>query len=306
MHGKGPGPYRGGMRIAVVHSTDASPDSSGDRFTVKALTAAGHEVFAAVWHDLDVSTADTVLIGAVWDYAHRASEFHRWLLNTAELATLLNPLDVLLWNMRKTYLLELQAANVPVLDMFVLPHWDAGNVVALAGARGWGEIVLKSVVSASGVQMARAKLGQLTTQRKEIAKALGDEAIIVQPYQPEFASYGELSCIFYPDGFSHAVLKKPATGEYRVQAEYGGTVAETQASADALEVAQRALGCAPSGWVYARVDLVYADDSWRVVEVELVEPELFHGFSDQSADRLAAAITAAAGSAENVRPECEG
>lgn len=290
------------MRIAVVHSKCSPPDVSGDQLTVNALTAAGHQASSVVWHELQRDHVDVVLLGAVWDYVPRVQEFTAWLSDVDDHVQVLNPWHVVQWNIRKTYLLELHAAGVPTVDLFVLPTWDVGNVVALAGARGWGELVVKSVVSASGVQMARVCLGDVADQSARIHTTLGEHAIMVQPYLSQFAEHGELSCVFYPDGYSHAVFKKPAAGDYRVQAEYGGTHEPITASADALEVAQAALACAPSGWVYARVDLVNVASQWLIVEVELVEPELFHHVAPDSAARLAAAVTQSVQQHEPVLP----
>ena len=96
--------------------------------------------------------------------------------------------------------------------------------------------------------------------------------------------------------YSHAVRKVPASGDFRVQDHHGGTVvdheptsAELAVARDALMVATNETGLLP---LYARVDLV--DLAGPVVmELELVEPELFLRRAPGSADRFAAAIAAA-------------
>ena len=68
---------------------------------------------------------------------------------------------------------------------------------------------------------------------------------------------------------------------------YGGTVHTHAPSAAEYELAARALACVPSPTAYARIDLVEFDHKPAVMEIELIEPELFLGASALAADRFA-------------------
>ena len=123
--------------------------------------------------------------------------------------------------------------------------------------------------------------------------AAGDA--LVQPYVASVAGRGETSLVFAGDSFSHAVRKVPRTGDFRVQAEHGGSVVVHRPTADELRVARAALRTAPGTRTYARVDLVATDDGPAVMELELVEPELFLGTDPGAPARFAAAFLAEAG-----------
>jgi len=92
--------------------------------------------------------------------------------------------------------------------------------------------------------------------------------------------------------FSHAVLKRAKPGEFRVQAEWGGLTDAAPPPAGLLEEAERALSRAPSETLYARADLVEASEGPLLMELELVEPELFFRFDRESPDRFRRALAA--------------
>jgi hypothetical protein len=46
----------------------------------------------------------------------------------------------------------------------------------------------------------------------------------------------------------------------------------------------------PCDWVYARVDLVRTARGPTLMELELIEPDLFLGLGPEAADRLAGAL----------------
>ncbi len=116
----------------------------------------------------------------------------------------------------------------------------------------------------------------------------------MQAFQPDVVS-GERSLVFLGGRLSHAVLKTPAVGEYRVQERHGGVNTTHRASAAEIGVAEAARAAVPGGaatLLYARVDLVGSPDAPLVMELELIEPALFLPFDAGSAGLLARAAAA--------------
>jgi hypothetical protein len=111
----------------------------------------------------------------------------------------------------------------------------------------------------------------------------------VQPLEPSVLTEGELSLIYFGGEYSHAVRKIPATGDFRVQERHGGDVVGHTPTAIQRDVAAAALAVAPCPTTYARVDLVRLDDP-AVMELEIIEPELFLGRDPAAADRFAALL----------------
>jgi glutathione synthase/RimK-type ligase-like ATP-grasp enzyme len=76
--------------------------------------------------------------------------------------------------------------------------------------------------------------------------------------------------------FSHAVVKRPKTGDFRVQPHLGGVTLPSKAPPGAEQLAKQALAAAPANAIYARVDIVPDDEgTLRIMELELIEPALF-------------------------------
>lgn len=188
---------------------------------------------AEVWTDpsVDWSSYDAVLLRSVWDYHVRYLEFTEWLgqLDKAGVPVL-NETDLVRWNADKQYLLELRERGVGIVPSQVA----AGPLLrdVLNGLNGQ-QVVIKPTVSATAHFTIRGTAGS-----EELSRAmddLPDTVYLVQPFQPEIQSEGEWSLIFVDGEFTHAVLKRPADGDYRVQDDFGGT-------AELLEAAGRSTG----------------------------------------------------------------
>ena len=103
--------------------------------------------------------------------------------------------------------------------------------------------------------------------------ATGDTAMI-QPYLPTIETEGETSLLFFGGRFSHAVNKRPVTGEFRIQLQYGGIYTPVPTPpAGALALAEQTLAAIDAPLLYARIDMVRDDDgSPRLMELEIIEP----------------------------------
>jgi glutathione synthase/RimK-type ligase-like ATP-grasp enzyme len=124
--------------------------------------------------------------------------------------------------------------------------------------------------------------------------------MIVQPLVEAIATHGEYSLMLFGGVFSHAVLKKPATGDFRVQPHLGGTTEPCGIPDGAEALAKAALAAAPAATTYARVDMLRDDDGeLRLMELELVEPALFLDHAPEQAKQMFADAVLAA--AERVR-----
>ena len=113
----------------------------------------------------------------------------------------------------------------------------------------------------------------------------------MQPFLDEIARVGEWSLFFFGGAFSHAALKTPAAGDFRVQAQHGGTHRAVAPSAEMLRAAAAILKALPTETVYARIDGVERDGRFELMEVEVIEPYLFlPGAPEGAVDRYVAAV----------------
>jgi glutathione synthase/RimK-type ligase-like ATP-grasp enzyme len=226
--------------------------------------------------------ADLAVVRSTWDYTVRRDEFVRVL---GELSTrLANPAAVIGWNSHKSYLVELSDRGVPVVPTVLVRRGDPVLLPALDAPM----IVLKRAVSAGARGIGRFAAGDpLATEHLAALTAAGDA--LVQPFEPTIGD-GERSLMFFGGEFSHAVRKVAADGDFRVQTRHGGRNLPHVATGAELRAATLALSCVDGDLLYARVDMIGTAEAPLVMELELIEPEVFLPTAAGAADRFGDAI----------------
>lgn len=246
-----------------------------------------------MWDAPDVAWTrfDRVVLRSVWDYHLRLSEFASWLdARARDGSALMNPPALVRWNLHKSYLDDLAAAGRPVIETVRVPRGDPPSLGALMQTRGWVQAVVKPAVSASAHRTFRVARADALAHEPELASILRDGDALVQPLAPEILTAGEWSFVFVADAFSHAVLKRAAAGEFRVQEEYGGHAEPGDPGAAVRAQAAAVLAAAPGRSTYARVDGIVRDGTFVLMELELIEPVLYLAEDPQAPDRLALAV----------------
>lgn len=102
---------------------------------------------------------------------------------------------------------------------------------------------------------------------------------IFQQFLPFVNIEGEWSLMYFDRRYSHAVLKAPKTGDYRVQTRFGGKqapFAQADIPMDILDFGAQVIAAIEGTLVYARVDIVRnMAKQPTLMEVELFEPDLY-------------------------------
>ena len=279
-------------RVALATCSSIRGLTDDDRPLLAELWSLGVKAEPAVWDDASVEWGSftAVVIRSTWDYHLSPSAYFAWLARLEALGVALwNPAPVVRANADKTYLKDLEAAGVCVVPTF----WAArgAKLEEILAARGWSEAVVKPVVSAGAYRTSRVKRGG-TAGQAALDDALAHSGAMVQPYLPEIAAEGEWSFIFLGGEFSHAVLKTPRAGDFRVQEEHGGAAVRREPLPELLAQAREALIAGPRPCLYARVDGVRRGGELVVLELELIEPSLYLAHAPGAARRFAEAIKA--------------
>lgn len=261
-----------------------------DRLLQEELRRAGAEAVAAVWDDraVDWGRFDRVVIRSCWDYHLRLPEFLAWVDSVeARGIPLWNPGRIVRANAHKSYLRELAARGFPLVPTAWLSRGSRAALSDVLDERGWTDAVVKPAVSASAFRTRRVSRAEAedAATRRSFAELIAAGDVIVQRFAPEIVQPGEWSFVFLGERYSHAVLKRPAAGDFRVQHEFGGHLAKESPSSSALAQAQRVADWIPRPWLYARIDAVEIAGTLHVMEVELIEPALFLD-ADPAAPRL--------------------
>ena len=246
-----------------------------------ALTAAGLIVEQRAWTDPgDLTGYDLVLPLFAWGYQRDVAAWYA-LLDRIESEGLpvVNPVPVLRWNSDKAYLAELGGKGVAVVPTVEVAALEDASLAEAMSELLTDEVVIKPAISGGADGTHRIAPGAPVPP-----DALGRRRL-VQPMMSGILTEGEFSLFFFAGKFSHAIVKRPASGDFRVQEQFGGRETVWDASDAAQTLAAAALAAAPAPPVYARVDMV-GDAAGRlhIIELELIEPSLFlHHAPDKGA-----------------------
>ena len=280
------------MKAIVLTPAPDSWEPWGWAYDVEAeaLKAAGLSVEPRPWTDVgDLAGIDAVLPLVAWGYHLRFAEWLALLdrMEQPGAPSMLNPPALLRWNSDKSYLAGLASAGVPTVASRTVDALDQSALDEARAAFG-DELVVKPLVSASADDTFR--IGP----NDPIPVSVRGKRMLVQPFMPSIASQGEYSLMLFGGTFSHAIVKRPRPGDFRVQPHLGGSEAPCAPPDGAIDLAKAALAAAPALAAYARVDMVAdGDGALRIMELELIEPALWLQHAPDQGAAFAAAIASA-------------
>jgi glutathione synthase/RimK-type ligase-like ATP-grasp enzyme len=268
------------------HQPLIAPD---DRPLADALAARGIDVVPIPWTELDpyaVVGAPPILLRSTWDYHRTPTAFRAWLdaLEDSGRATW-NPPAIAGGNIDKIYLTDLEAAGIAIPKTRWLESIGPQSIEEILRDERWDRAVLKPRIAATAYGTFLVERGtSLSDDDLGPARASG---ALLQEMIPEVVDRGEISIVYAGGSFSHAVLKRAKDGEFRVQQDFGGRVEPVTPAPELIAFADRVMTRVPSGCLYARVDVVETSRGPLLMELELIEPELYFLIVPDAADRMA-------------------
>ncbi|GAB3780432.1 ATP-grasp domain-containing protein [Dyella agri] len=282
------------VQLAIATSAAYPTIHPDDAHLAASLAALDIQPQACVWNDpaIDWTRFDAVLIRTIWDYFEHYDAFLAWLRQLEHAGVpAINPVALMRWNSDKRYLLQLEALGVPTIPTQLVSRAVLHEALAASPGR---DVVVKPCVSGGAWRTVRGTVGDPAFDRA--ASELPPGEYLLQPFVPAIVEDGEWSLLFFGGKFSHAVIKRPAAGDYRVQSQFGGRTDAIEPDAATLAAARHALAtCATLGngdAEYARVDGVVVDGQFLLMELELIEPFLFLAGRPDAAERNARVIAA--------------
>lgn len=280
------------MQLAFATCEHQPLITADDQPLADALKARGVDVTPIPWTELDpFATLDSppILLRSTWDYHRVPTLFRAWLqaLEVSGRATW-NPPAVATGNIDKAYLKDLEAAGISIPKTIWVDAVDAAAIDRVLHEQAWSRAVLKPRIAATAYGTFLVERGAvLSDEDLRPARASG---AMLQELIPEVVECGELSMVHLGGAFSHAVVKRAKSGDFRVQKDFGGHVDVTTPSPALLSFASHVMRHVPSECLYARVDVVESSRGPLLMELELIEPELYFLIVPESASRLAEMI----------------
>ena len=228
-----------------------------------------------LWTDrqIDWRAYAAVLVNCAWDYQDAYEDFLALLGRIAGIGVpVFNPPELVGWNIRKSYLRDLESRGVPVIPTLWPEHPTANDISEAMTVFGTDDVILKRQVGGG----ASGQMRYTPASPPASSDRILDRPGMIQPFIPAIASEGELSFLFVDGEFSHALVKRNATGDYRIQEVYGGRSMRLEAAPTDQKAARAVLDALDEPPLYARVDMVRGGDGrLLLMELEVIEPFLF-------------------------------
>lgn len=261
-----------------------------DEWVINALKEKNLSVVKKDWNDsiFDWETTRSILFRSTWDYFDKFELFKKWFNKTKNKCLMINSTETIEWNIDKHYLLDLQEHQIPIPNSEFIKRGSSIDLSLLMQKKNWNEIVVKPTISGAAKNTYRLKKEEIIQFGPTWEKLIYKEDFIVQEFQNNVITEGEVAMIVIGGKFTHAVLKKAKEGDFRVQDDFGGSIAIYNPSEEMVKLAEkctRILTPIPS---YARVDIIRDNlGELAVSELELIEPELWFRLNPNAAQKLA-------------------
>ena len=277
------------MNICFLTTDKVNVKKTDDLLIAEMLEHDGHQISWTNWKsETKWEQFDRVIIRSTWDYHLAPDQFLRKLSKIEEETILYNPIQLVQWNHRKTYLLDLADQHLPTVPSLVSNELTEYLLLSYFDLWQTDQLVIKPIVSASAYHTYKiqpSEVKHFLNQIKEFPLEW-----IIQPFLPEIQSSGEVSLMFANCQFTHAIRKIPKKGDFRVQEELGGENQLYSPGEQLLELADEILNSLTTLPLYARIDLLPTLSGPLVMEVELIEPSLYLKYFPQGAKAFAEAI----------------
>jgi glutathione synthase/RimK-type ligase-like ATP-grasp enzyme len=243
---------------------------------------------AVIWNDPSVTwhDYDALLFRSTWDYFLMDDLFTLWLdkMETLGIPTY-NSVPVIKKNKHKFYLSEMAEAGIRIIPSVFIPKTPSLDLSQLLPA-SWHKAVIKPAVSAGSYLTKMFDMENVILISDEYRDIAAEKDLILQKFIPEIQTHGEISLIFFNKKFSHAVIKTPKEGDFRIQSQFGGIYSPYDPSTQTLNIAQNIVHHVGEKLLYARVDGILIDDEFHLMELELIEPDLYLDFAAEAQSKF--------------------
>jgi len=294
-------------KIAILASDNMMPGHANEREDsferdeemgklVPAFAAQGMELDLIRWRDAaeKADDYDAMLPLLVWDYFEGNEAAFTAEMAKAETKTkLYNNFKTLRWNANKSYLDELENHGAPVISTITVKRVTETGVSRAFEELKTETLVIKPQVGGGAWRQVLYKKGDPFPSKDD----LPPEGAMIQAFLPSVVKEGEYSFLYFGGQFSHGLIKRPKSGDYRIQSLYGGTEETYEPSSQERASAREVLDALDFTPLYARVDLLRGrDGKLKLIELEMIEPYLYlahaegEGADNKGAQKLAKAL----------------
>ncbi|MBF8292331.1 MAG: hypothetical protein HW392_1158, partial [Steroidobacteraceae bacterium] len=260
-------------RAAFLTLRDPTGFVIDDELAYEPLRKRGWQVETIPWDRpaVDWSRYDRVVLRSTWDYQHHQENFLATLAAIEAAGVRLdNSVDIVRWNMHKTYLRDLDARGVQTVPTLWREGLTPGALLPLFDELASDEAVIKPVTSGNAQGAYHLNRARAKAQAAEIETYFAHRPLMMQPFERGILAEGEFSLIYFNGALSHSILKVPKPRDFRVQEEHGADIQAVRPEPALIAAGNAAIAAIGQPLLYARADLVRHGTGFRVMELELV------------------------------------
>ncbi len=280
-------------RCAILTTDNLEDFFVYDGLVTPHLAAQGWQVDEVSWHDqtVDYNEYDIVIVRSTWDYQAHYQAFVDTLQKIDESsARLENSLALMQWNVSKSYLRDLSDKGISILPTLWFDNFDGPAIKDAFSHFNSPEIIIKPLISANADFTYRLSEEDFLFQQHMLKEAFDGKEFMVQAFEKTIIEQGEYSLFYFNGEYSHAINKRPAKGDFRVQEEHGGELFSIEPTGPMRQLSTAVLKAMPSSALYARIDMLETEHGMAIIEVELIEPSLYFNMDKDSPARFAQAV----------------
>lgn len=272
-------------KLAIVTCNELPEPDVDESLLMSAFSDAGIEAELVAWDNQagDWTRFDLAVIRSTWNYPEVPTQFKGWILETKGICQILNPPHVLMANIDKHYLADLQANGVETVPT-VYPNLSR-TVGDWIGAYE-SSIVIKPTISAGSWLTEKFTTSQFDQAAEFLESHWHERDMMIQPYLDSVESGGEVAWIWIDGKVTHGVRKAP-----RFSSGFESVSQALEPSAADCELVEQVIAQVDADLLYARIDLMRSGDQWLLSELELIEPSLFFLQHRPALDRFVHAVS---------------
>ncbi|MBN2615740.1 MAG: hypothetical protein JXR71_08615 [Bacteroidales bacterium] len=275
------------MLIAILTTREMPEMMPYDQEVIRRLRDLNIVCEVVFWEDVltlpveSLRNYNMIVFRTVWNYYKNAEHFSQFLniLEAAGIPTA-NPLEIIRWNMEKSYLKKLMQEGYDVIPTVFSDH-NPEQAFREARSNNWKKMVLKPMISGGSYHTFVLDAEDEPLFKEYIREYYHNRPFMLQEFIPGIAD-GEISTLTFGNGYTYSVTKVPQAGDYRVQFQYGGQYRAHETPAELLKIAERLFDRHGRNTLYQRLDGVWHNGKFLIMEVELLEPDLYLNLSEEA------------------------
>ena len=281
-------------KCAFLTIKDLSDFECYDDKLISPMNKNGWECEFIPWDQSNINwnNFDLAIIRSTWDYQGRIKEFLEVLENINSSNCILeNSLELVKWNIDKSYLKELSKKGIQIVPSLFYDNYSKKILNDSFSFFSTTKLIIKPAISANADDTFIIDKKNSEKTSIILKNLFANRKFIIQPFIENILLEGEYSLIFFENTHSHTLIKKPKSGDFRVQEEHGGTLAPIEKpEIKMINEAKRVLKSLPCKSLYSRIDFVKRENNFLLMEVELIEPSLYFNLNPNAAKKLSSLI----------------